>query len=524
MNDTNPAAHSGARHAFAKSGIYLTVFITGAAVMVIELLGTRMIAPFYGASLYVWSSLISVTMIALALGYFTGGRWADRATRTGLSLVISLAALLTLVIPWATRPVLLATDPLGLRAGAFVSALVLFSPSLTFLGMVGPFAIKLATSRLDGVGSSAGSIYAVSTLGSVIGTLVLGFFLFPLVGSRETLIGLGLVLFALGGIIAVYERRLSDRAIAALPSVVLTLLGLTLLPAVVGAGHAYSGGGKFAIRSEQESLYGWVRVIDEPARNLRMLTSDASVIGAASISKGNNALTYQDIVELIPAISPHVRRALLIGQGAGHMAMGLRDKYRIVTDTIEIDPAVDDAARSYFGFTPTGKAVVGDARYEIRRLTGPYDLIILDCFTGGSEPSHLLTQETLAQLRGMLAKKGIVALNFVGYADGGQNPALASVAQTINQVFPSQSVFVAEPGDDFGDYIFLASDTPLTFDAKTLSAQQSDWLKARLVSVDRSRGGVLSDNLNPLEHLQTRKAEHYRHMIVEWLGTDLLVR
>jgi spermidine synthase len=206
------------------------------------------------------------------------------------------------------------------------------------------------------------------------------------------------------------------------------------------------------------------------------------------------------------------------------MTMRLRDKYHIVTDTVKIDRAIDDAARTFSGFTPTGKAVVGDARYEIRRLTGPYDLIILDCFTGGSEPAHLLTVETLTQLRGMLAKGGIVALNFVGFADHGQNPALASVAQTINQVFPSQSVFVAEPGDDFGDYIFLASDTPLTLDAKSLTAQQSDWLKARLVTVDRSRGIVLTDNLNPLEHLQTRKAEHYRHMIVEWLGTDLLVR
>ena len=100
---------------FGHVGLYLTVFLTGASVMVIELLGTRMIAPFYGTSLYVWSSLISVTMIALALGYFVGGRWADRAKRTGLSLIIALAAVLTLTIPWATRFVLLATDPLGLR-------------------------------------------------------------------------------------------------------------------------------------------------------------------------------------------------------------------------------------------------------------------------------------------------------------------------------------------------------------------------------------------------------------------------
>jgi MFS family permease len=185
--------------AVERTGLYLTVFLTGGAVMVIELLGTRIIAPFYGVSLYVWSSLISVALIALAIGYFAGGRWADRAKRTGLSLVISLAALCILLIPWITRPVLLVTDALGLRAGALVSALVLFSPSLILLGMVGPYAVKLATSRLKGVGASAGSIYAVSTLGSVVGTLLLGFFLFPVVGSREILIGLGVALLALAG-------------------------------------------------------------------------------------------------------------------------------------------------------------------------------------------------------------------------------------------------------------------------------------------------------------------------------------
>ncbi|MGR8934214.1 MAG: fused MFS/spermidine synthase, partial [Gammaproteobacteria bacterium] len=277
---------------FALTGLYLTVFMTGAAVMVIELLGTRMIAPFYGASLYVWSSLISVTMIALAIGYFAGGRWADRAKRTGLSLIITLAALLTLLVPWATRPILMATDPLGLRAGAFVSSLLLFSPSLTMLGMVGPFAVKLATSRLDGVGSSSGSIYAVSTVGSVIGTLLLGFFLFPAVGSREIFVGLSVILFLLGIGIALYERRRSSRIAALLPSLLLAVLGIMLLPHVIGAGKAYAGNGQFRIVSERESLYGWVRVIDQSTRDLRILTSDASAIGASNISNGESRLTY----------------------------------------------------------------------------------------------------------------------------------------------------------------------------------------------------------------------------------------
>ncbi len=506
-----------------KIWLYLIVFMTGASVMVIELLGTRLIAPFYGASLYVWSSLISVTMIALAVGYFVGGQWADKAQRTGLSLIIAMAALFTILIPWAVRPVLLATDPLGLRGGAFVSALVLFFPSLTLLGMVGPFAIKLATSKLDGVGSSSGSIYAISTLGSVVGTLLLGFFLFPWVGSRQILVSLGLILFVLAIAVAVYEQKRFGKTIAVLPCILLAVASLCLLPKIVGAGHVYQNG-RFDIISERESLYGYVRVIEQKSKDLRFLTADASMIGAANISDGVNRLTYQDIVALIPAIKPSIKKALLIGQGAGHMAMALRDHYGIVTDTLEIDPAVAQAATNYFGFKSNGQAIVGDARYEIRHLSGPYDLIIHDCFTGGSEPAHLLTVETLQQLQGLLAPQGIVALNFVAFGQGEGQKALASVSKTVAQVFSNQSLFISEPGESFNDYIFLASNQAIDLSSPSLSTEQADWLNKRKFIVDASSGLILTDDLNPLEHLQTRKSEHYRHVLVDWFGHDLLVR
>ncbi len=498
--------------------------------MVIELLGTRIIAPFYGVSLYVWSSLISVALIALALGYFAGGRWADRAKRTGLSLVIALAALCTLAIPCLTRPVLLATDPLGLRAGAFVSALVLFSPSLMMLGMVGPYAIQLTTFRLDGVGASAGAIYAVSTLGSVAGTVLLGFFLFPLLGSRTILIGLGMGLLALSVAVSIYEQKRLGRTAAVLPCGLLAAVGIAALPLViheagaVGAGNAHGVGETLRLRYERESLYGWVRVVDREQGDLRLLMSDASTIGAASLSTGENRLTYQDIVASIPALQPTMKRALLIGQGAGHMATALRDRYGIVTDTLEIDPEVARAASEYFGFTPTGSAIIGDARYEIRRLEGPYDLIIHDCFTGGSEPAHLLTVETLSRLRGLLADRGLLALNFVAFLRGGADAALTSVGRTLASVFTHHAVFISEPGRDFNDFIFLASGHPIDLDAETLDTAHGRWLREHRISLDEAQGVTLTDDFNPLHHLQTRKAEQYRRVLVEWFGRDILVR
>lgn len=504
-----------------KVWLYCTVFLTGAAVMVIELLGTRLIAPFYGASLYVWTSLIAVTLIALALGYYVGGIWADRS-RSGLSLIIAAAGLLTLIIPWLTEPVLLATDPFGLRLGSFVSTLILFSPSLIMLGMVGPFAVKLSTSALANVGASTGSIYAVSTVGSVIGTLFLGFYLFPLVGSREIFIGLGIALLVLAVIVAIIERNYLKSMMVVAPTALLVVVSAGLYPQIANSGKVESSDA-FQTRFERESLYGWVRVIDKPKENIRLLTVDASTIGAASISHGENLLTYQKIVTRIPALVPNLNNALLIGQGAGHMAMALKD-YDIVTDTLEIDPAVAEAASNYFGYTPTGRTIIGDARYEVRQLKGPYDLIILDVFTGGSEPTHLLTVEFLTQLQQLLANQGILALNFVSFLENGQNAALASVAKTLAQVFPHQQVFISDPGTDFNDFIFLATNHAIDLDDTALPDTHRAWLKQRHLNIDPSRGVILTDNLSQLERLQIRKSEHYRRMIVDSLGTRHFVR
>jgi spermidine synthase len=503
--------------------LYCTVFLTGAAVMVIELLGTRLIAPFYGASLYVWTSVISVTLIALALGYFIGGRWADRAKKTGLALIIALSGLLTLLIPWLTAPVLLATDAMGLRMGVFISTLVLFSPSLIMLGMIGPFAVKLATASLDGVGAGTGSIYAVSTVGSVIGTLFLGFYLFPQVGSREIFIGLGIALLILAAGVAYFERKRISLMIALPPIAALMVIGIALLPRVADSAHRTASNDSNHIQFERESLYGWVRVIDKPEENFRLLTVDASTIGAATISHGENVLTYQRIVDILPALTPHIKRALLIGQGAGHMAMTLKN-HGIVTDTLEIDPAVAEAASQYFGFTPTGQTIIGDARYEIRKLTNTYDLIILDVFTGGSEPVHLLTVETMTQLRSLLSEHGLLALNFVAFFEDGKNKALASVAKTLAQVFTHQQVFISEPDTEFNDFIFLAANRELELNNEAMSAAQSDWLVKRRIAIDPGLGVILTDNLNPLEMLQIRKSEQYRRLIVELLGIDHFIR
>ena len=507
-------------HHKSSAFIYLIVFIVGAAIMVIEMLGTRIIAPFYGVSLYVWTSIISVTMMALAMGYFFGGHLADRYSGLGLSWVIAFAAIFCLLIPLMTRWVLMTTDPLGLRVGAFASAFILFTPSLTLLGMVGPFAVKLGTGRLSGVGTSTGSIYAVSTLGSVLGTLSLGFFLFPLFGSRVILSGVGFFLLTLALMAVLYEKRYLGCRSKGI--IVVSILGFSLLLTthMRGVAHSESISEKgYQVLMDRESLYGWVRVMDAPRHDMRLLTSDASVIGASRISSGVSLLNYQNTIRLIPKFRPGIQRALIIGQGAGHLARDLSDQFGISTDTLELDPAVAEAASAWFGFLPSGRSVVGDGRFEIRRLKGPYDLIVHDCFTGGTEPTHLLTLEAFEQLRGLLSPSGILAINYVAFYDNGQNRALASVVKTLAEVFSYRSVLRNDKQHDFNDFILMASAQPI----KPAKPGFEDWYE-RETDVKLEMGEILTDNYNPLEKYQLRKSEEYRAMVVDWLGQDLMVR
>lgn len=494
--------------------LYVVVTVTGAAVMILELLGTRIIGPFYGVSLYVWASLIAVTLIALALGYFLGGHLADRFPAVRLSHVLMAAALGTAVIPLLTSPILRLTDSFGLRGGAFTSALALFSFPLTALAMVGPYVIKRAARDISGIGTVAGSVYAVSTIGSVAGTLLLGFYLLPLFGTKTILIALSLLLAMLAALVVWQEPSASLRARSLMGAMALVIL----TPAWLAASPRPIDG--FTVLSDVESLYGWVRVIDDERRGYRLMLSDASVISAVDRNLDRSILGYQQLLGLLPVLRPQAARALLIGLGGGQVARNLKMS-GIVTDTIEIDPAVADAAQKFFHFEPTGRFLVGDARYEIRRLESRYDLIIHDCFTGGTEPTHLLTHEMLSELRTLLSEGGLLALNYVGFTTGEGSDAVAAVHRTLKPLFPHLRVFITEK-TEFTDFVFLASTAPLQLDAASKD-RRLRWLVDHEHRFADEEGFVITDDYNPMENRQVRKSETYRKLFLERIAFDLLL-
>ncbi len=502
----------------SKSLLYFTITISGGAVMILELLGTRIIAPYYGVSLYVWTALISVTMVSLALGYYVGGYLADRFKRFRLAHVILIAALTTLVIPFISGYVLELTNPLGIRGGAFVSALLLFTIPLTALAMVGPFVIKLATRDITGVGRIVGSTYAVSTVGSVLGTLLLAFYLLPSFGTRAIIFSTSIVLMLLAILLSLRDKPDANNSWNTLPLVFIAVCAFAMSASSFARPNQPAK--DFTVLHAEEGHYGWVRVIDDEKKGARLLVSDSSVLSAMDIAHGRSLLGYQAILGIVPRVfRPTTTQALLIGLGGGHVARDLKAK-GIETDTIEIDPIVADMAKRFFNFTPTGQFIVGDARYEIKSLDKQYDFIIHDCFTGGSEPTHMLTVEMLTQLRNMLTQQGVLALNYVGYTQGEGANAVTSVYKTLATVLPNIRVFVTDKGD-FTDFIFLASKGSLTLQAGTQD-KATNWLLEHEYTMTDKDGIVITDDFNPMESMQVRKAESYRKIFMDRIAPELL--
>ncbi len=434
--------------------IYLVVSISGASVLAIEILGTRILGPFYGVSLFLWSALIAVTLGALALGYALGGRWADRGPRVmRLAMLLALAGIWTALIPWLRTPVLLLVEPLGLRGAVLLASFVLFAPPLMLLGMVTPYAVRLRVTSVGEVGRAAGNIYAVSTLASVGAALLTGFVLVPEVGVRRLTVLVGVVLLA-GAAIAAAAGGRSSRA-RLTPALVFLVLGagaLWQMPRVVPAAR----GNLLAVT---QSPYGEIRVLDK--NGLRHLLIDGSLHTQIDPATGESQFRYVVAMDLPKLMFERPGRALLVGLGGGSLAKSLARSLWTV-DAVEIDPEVVRLAREYFGVEPDDATVFTmDGRRFLRADRGPYDLAILDAFGSGNVPFHLITREYFGRVKAALAPGGILALNLE--TRGWNDVLVRAVAATLDEEFAHVIALpTQEPPNTLGNVVVLASDRELT--------------------------------------------------------------
>jgi len=484
--------------------LYAVVAISGAPVLVIEILGTRILGPFYGVSLYLWSALIAVTLAALSLGYAIGGRWADRRPDTRvLAGIIAAAGLWILAVPWLRDPLLHLTESWGLRTAVLVSAAALFAPPLTLLGMVGPFAIRLCTSDVARAGRTAGDLFAISTVASVAGALATGFWLIPAIGVTRLTLGVGAVLLIASAIAA-----------RARPATAPSLMAWAPLLLAAGAGWlattAEARAGSAGLVHVEDSAYAELRVLERDGR--RSMIIDGGIHTQVDSLSRMPWLAYVVVAELGADLLPRDSRLLLVGLGGGSTSIQFARRGWQV-DAVEIDPAVTRIAQKYFGLEERhAKVHHADGRRFIARSEERWDAIFFDAFGSAAIPFHLVTREAFATARSHLKPGGVLMLNVESV--GWKSPLIRSVAATLRSEFRYVTVLpISEPPDQIGNLILIGRDEPIDITYEQLgdpvAALGDDYEHWRVVhrnhswdnrfEPDSGWGPVLTDDLSPVD-------------------------
>jgi spermidine synthase len=504
--------------------LMLTTTLCGGLIMVVEVLGARVIGPYFGVSLFIWTALITVTLLSLSIGYALGGYWADRKPSADwLFGIITASGILVMLVPALKPWVIQATVPLGLRAGALASAILLFAPALLLLGCVSPYVVKIATRELLHLGRTVGVLYALSTVGSMLGTALAGYVIIAYIGVARAFHLCGALLVLLGLSYFLLFRR---RAVAGIG--MLGLSGLLLLSAPGLPSAVMPDGTQVRLIAAKDSYYGNIKVVDYSGTvtSIRELLIDGMVQGGVDRNTGQSIYEYAYLLEALPlAVKPDARSALIVGLGAGVVADRLQQRNMDV-EAIDIDPTVVAMAEKHFNLRLKRPVVIEDARYFFAQDGQRFDVVIMDAFSGDATPSHLLSSEALARVKARLAPDGVVAINLIG-SNRADSTLIATVVRTLQTQFAQVASFplfdVADPAAKGGNTVLIAANRrldaalsaplgnvhPLARNLLALGMRQGKLLGPAV------SGPVLTDDFNPLDVLDIEMHETIRKAILE---------
>ncbi|MBI1956937.1 MAG: fused MFS/spermidine synthase [Candidatus Niyogibacteria bacterium] len=439
--------------------LYFTLFITGAVILVIEIAGTRVLAPFYGSTIFVWSSLITVTLAALAAGYVTGGFIADKRPdgRWFYALIFAGGASALALIK-ISQPVLIFSDQFGIRWGAFVAALALFALPLFLLSTTGPFVIRLLAREREHAGHVSGIVFGVSTAGSLAGALLAGFYLIPNFFIENIFIAAASIVMGAAFVGFLLER--GSRTLASIFAVLL-LLGVVIpaYPGTVADGTS--------VLHESPSFYGTIQIIERGG--IRCMSISSFTQTCIKISNSQQVLPYVGLIETLLSDLEN-GRMLVIGLGGGVMARDMAGQFDAI-DVVEIDQKVYDAAKEYFGYRDADPSItthIADGRAFVRKYDAePYTAVVLDIFAGSNLVPHFFTKEAFESMREVLAPNGVLVINTIGRPYGRGSELPRSVLRTLAAVFPYTGIIstenIKEDPEKFGNLIFVASASPKEF-------------------------------------------------------------
>lgn len=499
--------------------LILVAFIEGATVMAIELAGAKMIAPFYGTSLYVWASVLAVTLGGLTTGYYFGG-WATYRFSPQKLLFgeLLLGTILIALMPLLALKVMPATSGLGLRTGSLVSALSFMILPLICMGMVSPTIIQLKNEELKGTGKTVGTIYAISTIGGIVMTLLMGFYLLPEWGIRKsvylTAFLLGLMPVLLVIIHGKYKILTSGGFL-----VILMILLVSTKPFKdpdIPLKYLYSS----------EGILGQVTVLENPDPTNNRIYRHLFINHIAQTWDEKDFVPfsswrYPHRLATVASIKPVGSKVLLIGLGGGNMAMEYK-RMGFVVDVVDIDRRMPVVAEKYFGFTPEGMNIfIDDGRHFIRSTSKNYDIIAIDVLNGEAQPFHMFTYEAFVELKKILKPDGLVIINNQGYLYGDHGKGARSIYKTLLEAGFNAKHFCQESGDihfyaSFEDFDFHnINEERLNECCRIMPHVYTDLITEE--AIDTTDAFVLTDDKPQLENLNIYENEEWRTNAMGWI-------
>jgi spermidine synthase len=436
--------------------LLLLAFTEGAAVMVLELIGGRMIAPVYGSCLVVWTTVLGVTMTGLALGYMWGGNMASKSNSSGKMCSLFIAgAFLILVMPKIAAFSIDVFDPDALFISTLLSSFLFLFLPVTLLGTTTPILVKLLTDYNTGQGRASGKIYGASTIGGILFTFLVGFWLVPEHGLSVTALITAIGVCILPTIILMKLKGFKYGLII----MVCIILGATIdIPKTKPTG--------VKILHQSEGLLGQLLLVDQPRDNKntdRILFVNR--MGQTWVDKktGNSIWSYPNYITVLASSLKEKPDVLILGIGGGTLARMLKNLLDANVETVDLDERIGKIAKQYFNLPGNVKINIDDARHFIRTNNKKYDLIIFDVFKGEIPPAHVLTVECFKDAAKNLNKDGLIVVNFNGFVNGEKGDAGRAVIKTIQAAGYNINIFPTVGSEEERNNLYVASLTNKTF-------------------------------------------------------------
>lgn len=420
----------------------IIAFVSGAIVMILELVGSRIIAPYLGTSTIIWTSLIGVILGSLSIGYWWGGRLADKsANYRTLAMILGLAAIFVLSTAYLKNLLEIATHlQINIIYLTIGSTIVLFTPATICLGMISPYTVRLRMTAVETSGKIVGTFYAIGTCGSIVGTFLGGFVLISYFGSTKIILLLAVVL-ALLALFALWKARKSKTGQSTKGIIFIFLVFLIFFLNVPN--YSIITAGKIVKDVDTEYSRIWIYdAKDKLDRTVRYMTN--TIYGAQSGSFLDNpdelALQYTKFFDLAADLYPDFSKALMIGAGAYSYPKHFIKTYpRASMDVVEIDPAVTKLAKEYFSlnYEPRLKIIHEDGRIFLNKNRTKYNVILNDTFLSHiTIPFQLTTEEAVQKMYDALDDKGVILTNIVSAVSGTKSGFLQAEYATYRNIFP----------------------------------------------------------------------------------------